>query len=94
MDTVEAIGKVLLVGLALGAGLPALFAIGLRLFLAEPATRDGESSTAPGNPIARYAGVALFVLVAAVIVVAILWITRNTIDYYFDINLFPFAPKK
>lgn len=93
MDTVEAIAKVLLVGLALGAGLPALFAIGLRLFLAEPASQDGESA-APGNPITRYAGIALFVLIAAVIVVAILWITRTTIDYYFDINLFPFAPKK
>lgn len=94
MDTVEAIGKVLLVGLALGAGLPALFAIGLRLFLAEPTTQEGESVTGPTNPVARYAGIALFVLVAAVIIVAILWVTRNTIDYYFDVNLFPFAPKK
>ena len=31
MDIVEAIGKVLMVGLVLGAGLPALFAYGLRL---------------------------------------------------------------
>ena len=30
-------------------------------------------------------------IIAAVIVIGILWITRGTIDYYFGINLFPFV---
>ena len=37
---------------------------------------------------------ALFALVAAVIVIAILWITRATIIHHFGVDLFPFLPKK
>lgn len=97
MDTVEAIVKVLVVGLILGAGLPALFAIGLRLFLSEPATVSADGRQEPASQtggIARYLGIALFTLVAAVIVVAIAWITRSTIDYYLGIDLFPFMHGK
>ena len=53
---------------------------------------DGAAYTP--NPALRILGLLLFVLVTAVIVVAILWITRTTIIHHFGIDLFPFMPKK
>ena len=95
MQYFEAILKVLGIGLLLGAGLPAIFAYGMVLFshgLGGADTDDGEVR-AP-NPVLKYAGLFLFALVGLVIITAILWITRATIDHHFGVNLFPFAPKK
>ncbi len=94
MDTVEAILKVLLVGLVLGAGLPAVFAIGLRLYAAGSGGIGTDGETTDANPALKAAGALLFGLIAAVVVVGILWITRTTINYHFGVNLFPFAPVK
>ncbi|MGZ8176998.1 hypothetical protein ACXVUM_03640 [Williamsia sp. SKLECPSW1] len=95
MHEFEAIFKVLVVGLVLGAGLPALFAVGLRLFAAGSGdTGTDGATTAPGNPALKAAGIALFTLIGVVILVGILWITRTTINYHFGVNLFPFAPVK
>ncbi|MGJ0117920.1 hypothetical protein ACQ7HM_01835 [Williamsia sp. MIQD14] len=94
METFEAIFKVLVIGLILGAGLPAVFAIGLRLYAAGSGDVNADGSTSSTNPALRAAGIALFVLIGAVIVVGILWITRTTINYHFGVNLFPFAPVK
>lgn len=90
----ESILKVLVVGLVLGAGLPALFAIGLTAYSsgAGGASADG-TKTAP-NPVRKYIGVALFVFVGWVIVTAVLWITRATIIHHTGIDLFPFMPRK
>ncbi|MEO9326887.1 hypothetical protein [Gordonia aurantiaca] len=94
MDIVEAIGKVLLVGLVFGAGLPALFAIGMRVHSlgSDEAAADG-TIVSHGNPAMRVLSYAIFGLVALVIVVALLWITRQTIYYYTDVKLFPFGYK-
>lgn len=90
MDIVSSISKVLAVGLVLGAGLPALFAVGMRL----EAIGHGDLDR-PANPIVRYLGFALIGLTLVVIVVGILWVTRQTLDYYFDLRIFPdFAYKK
>ncbi|GAA1885218.1 hypothetical protein [Williamsia serinedens] len=94
MHEFEAILKVLAVGLVLGAGLPALFAVGLRLVAAGSGDNAADGTTTAPNAALRYAGIALFVLVGAVIVLGILWITRTTINYHFGVNLFPFAPVK
>ncbi|EGD55340.1 hypothetical protein [Gordonia neofelifaecis] len=90
MDIVSAITKVLAVGLLFGAGLPALFAIGMRL----EATGHGDLGK-PANPALRILGYVVFALVLVVIVVGILWICRQTLNYYFDLKIFPdFAYKK
>jgi hypothetical protein len=49
--------------------------------------------TAP-NPVLKYVGLLLFALVSAVILIAILWITRTTIVHHFGVDPFPFIPKK
>ncbi len=89
MHYLEASFRVLLVGLVLGAGLPALFAIGVRTYSAGAA---GDLRAA--NPALRVMGLLLIAFVALVIVIAILWITRNTIHHHFGVDLFPFIKKK
>jgi hypothetical protein len=64
----NALAKIILVGLAAGAGLPAIFAIGLRV-LAPPhrgagATQEGTVTTAPANVAA--ASVCFAIVLAAV----------------------------
>lgn len=94
MHYFESILRVLAVGLVLGAGLPAIFAVGLRLYSAGVAGVGADGVSHKGNPVLKFAGLLLFLFVSAVIVVAILWITRNTINHHFGFDLFPFAPKK
>lgn len=94
MHYLEASLRVLMMGLILGAGLPATFAVGVRAYTAGAGGVDGDGTTREPNPLLRAIGAALFVVVAVVIMVAILWITRNTIRHHFDIDLFPFVTKK
>ncbi len=90
----ESILKVLVVGLLLGAGLPAVFAAGLVAY-SRGAGGDGTDGAAYApNPALRYFGVLLFVFVGWVIVTAIFWITRTTIIHHFGVDLFPFMPTK
>ena len=89
MHYLEASFRVLLVGLVLGAGLPALFAIGVRTYSA-----GAGGDLRATNPALRVMGLLLIAFVAVVILVAILWITRNTIHHHFGVDLFPFIKKK
>lgn len=93
MDTFEAIGKVLVVGLAFGAGLPALFAIGLRVQSLANGAVDADGTTSGPHPALKPLAYVIFAIVVLVIVVGILWITRQTIYYYTGIKLFPFGYK-
>ncbi|KRE27891.1 hypothetical protein ASG82_16210 [Mycobacterium sp. Soil538] len=95
MNYLESIGKVLVIGLVLGAGLPAVFATGLVAFSRGAGSdgADGTAAVAP-NPALKFLGVALFVFVGWVIVTAVLWITRTTVIHHTGIDLFPFLPKK
>jgi hypothetical protein len=94
MTYVEAIFKVLVVGLVLGAGLPAIFAVGLVAFSkgAGDDGVDGGAVVAP-NPALKAVGLLLFAIVAAVVVIAILFITKATIIHHFGFNPVPFLPK-
>ena len=94
MTYLEAIIKVLFVGLLLGAGLPAVFAAGMVAFAAGAGGAHPDGSVTAPNPVLKYLGLLLFVLVGAVIVTAIFWITRTTIIHHFGVDLFPFMPKK
>lgn len=94
MTYLEAIGKVLAVGLILGAGLPALFAVGLVAFSNGEGGEHEDGTVVAPNPALKYLGVLLFAVVSAVIVIAILWITKNTIEHHFGFNPVPFIPSK
>lgn len=94
MQYLESILRVLAVGLVLGAGLPAVFAIGLRAYSAGVGGADEGGVVHQGHPVLKVVGLLLFAFVAAVIVIAVLWITRGTIIHHFGVDLFPFIPKK
>ncbi|MEE1825309.1 hypothetical protein PUR61_24450 [Streptomyces sp. BE20] len=73
----DALWKIVVVGLLAGAGLPALFAVGLRAL--NPPTHPGApatataSATAAGRPTAGPAGYAAAGLCFAVVLAAIGW---------------------
>ncbi|WP_420175780.1 hypothetical protein [Luteococcus sp. OSA5] len=76
----SALGKVLLVGLLLGAGLPALFSLGIRA-MAYGAGGAAETSHAPGHPVGRVLGVLCFALVLAAIALGIAVIVSSGFGY-------------
>jgi hypothetical protein len=93
MNYLEAILKVLAVGLVLGAGLPAVFAVGLVAFSHGAGGAEADGTTTAPNPALKALGLVLFAFVAVVIIVAILYITRATIIHHFGFNPVPFLPK-
>lgn len=94
MHYLESIFRVLVVGLILGAGLPALFAVGLVSFSSGSGGPADDGTVRAPNPALKLLGLALFTVVALVIVAAILWITRGTIVHHFGVDPFPFVSKK
>lgn len=94
MHYLESIGMVLLVGLLLGAGLPAVFATGMLAYSHGAGGEEADHLIHKPNPALKYLGILLFVFVAFVIVTAVAWITRSTIIHHFGIDLFPMFPKK
>ena len=88
--TAESLWQVILVGLVLGAGLPALFSVGLRLLDTGRGTRVDESGTATTtrNPIAVAGAVGCFAVVVIAIVTGILFVMSDFLDHTFGITLF------
>jgi hypothetical protein len=94
MHYVESILKVLVIGLLLGAGLPAVFALGIRAYSAGAGGTNDDGTTAAPNPALKYLGIALFAFVGWVIITGVFWITRTTIIHHFGVDLFPFMATK
>ncbi|WP_019971855.1 hypothetical protein [Mycobacterium sp. 141] len=92
MTYIEAIFKVLVVGLILGAGLPALFASGLVAYSSGAGGTHEDGTVSTPNQALKALGLLLFAVVAAVIVIAILYITKTTIIHHFGFNPVPFIP--
>lgn len=93
VEIAESISRVLAIGLLLGAGLPALFAVGMRL-VAQGTPGDDETAATAPNPMYRYAGYLLYAIVAAVIILGILWITRQTLSHHLNLQIFPASAYK
>jgi hypothetical protein len=72
----EGAWKVLLVGLVLGAGLPAIFATGVRS-LAWGVGGDAELSHARPNPIGRVVAALLFTIVGYAVISGILFVIAS-----------------
>lgn len=89
MTYLGAILKVLVVGLLLGAGLPAVFATGMVAFSNGAGGEHADGTVTAGNPALKLLGLLLFAFVGLVIVAALLWITRGTIIHHFGFDPFP-----
>ncbi|WP_226346297.1 hypothetical protein [Agilicoccus flavus] len=75
-----AIAQVLIIGLVVGAGLPALFALGVRS-MAYGAGGDAETGHQVGHPAGRVAGVLIFAVVLAAIALGIAIIVSSGFGY-------------
>ena len=94
MRYLESILNVLVVGLILGAGLPALFATGMLAYSHGAGGEEADHLMHKPNPALKYLGILLFVVVAFVILTGVAWITRSTIMHHFGVDLFPMVSKK
>lgn len=72
----EGAWKVLLAGLILGAGLPAVFALGIRS-LAWGAGGEAETDAAPPNPLGTVLGWVLFAVVLLGVLLGITYIVAS-----------------
>jgi hypothetical protein len=93
MSYVEAILKVLIVGLVLGAGLPAVFAAGMVAYSNGAGGQHVDGTVQAPNPALKWLGILLFVFVGWVILTAVAWITRGTIIHHFGFDPFPMLKK-
>lgn len=80
-----AVGKILLYGLAVGASVPTLFAIGVRLHIAGVAE---SSATAGRRRLLVGLSWVMFALVLVVVVVGVLYIANNFIGHHSGVYLF------
>lgn len=94
MRYMESILTVLVVGLILGAGLPALFATGMLAYSHGAGGEEADHLMHKPNPALKYLGILLFVAVAFVILTGVAWITKSTIMHHFGVDLFPMISKK
>lgn len=79
--------QVLLAGLVFGAGLPAVFALGIKLW-SMGAPEPGADGTARRKPAALAAAGLCFLMVLAAVVVGVLWITQKSLNHYLGISVF------
>lgn len=88
--TAESLWQVILVGLVLGAGLPALFAVGLRLLDTGRDTKIDNTGTATTtrNPIAVAGAVCCFAAVLIAIMAGILFVMSDFLEHTFGITVF------
>ena len=94
MHYFESILTVLAVGLLLGAGLPAVFAVGMLAYSHGAGGEEADHLIHKANPPLKYLGILLFVIVGLVIITGVAWITKSTIMHHFGIDLFPMFAKK
>ena len=77
-----AVGKIVLFGLLVGAGLPALFAVGVRLNAEGVGAAAHGGTVAQKNPVLVALSWALFALVLAAVIVGVLFIARDFIGQH------------
>ena len=85
---VTSVLRVLLAGLVFGAGLPALFAVGVSLWHNGSDDIAGDGSIRAGNRLALAGASVPFAVVIAAVGIGILWITQKSLNHYFGITVF------
>jgi hypothetical protein len=88
--------KILIFGLVLGAGLPALFALGVRMNAEGSAVvaTGGSGSVAKGNAALSAIGWIIFALVAVAVVLGVLFVARDFIGHHFAVYILGAKPAK
>ncbi|ASE11642.1 Uncharacterised protein [Kocuria rhizophila] len=87
VEMARSVLAVLLAGLCFGAGLPALFTVGITLW-SRATPEPGPDGVARRKPLALAGAVLCFAIVLAAVVIGVLWITRKSLDHYLGISVF------
>jgi hypothetical protein len=77
----HAVWKILVFGLLAGAGLPTLFAVGVRLS-AEGAGVTGDAAVAPRNRVLGALSSVIFAVVLIAVMIAVLYVARDFIGQH------------
>ncbi len=83
---VKSLGEVTLIALILGAGLPLIFAVGVRFWSMETATANGAPTGR--NTVAQAIAYLCFAIVVVAVLLGILYIAKDFISHTFDVQLF------
>lgn len=81
MDLLQSLFQVTLGGLILGAGLPILFALGVRFAVPH---KDSSDSSAPNKVLAWV----FFTIIIIALIIGILWIAQGRISTTFGVDIF------
>lgn len=91
----DAVWKVLLVGLILGAGLPALFAVGVRGMAIGNGHEQADGTVHKPNPLGNVIAAAAFLVVIVAIVLAVAMVVSSGYGYKMSFeNIYPTFVKK
>ena len=90
INIVNKVIPVLIAGLFFGAGLPSLYALGLRLMAGRTEyTADGQLvEIEPPSTVAKIAAWCVFAIIVAIVIIGILWVAKDFIDHTFSWNIF------
>lgn len=89
MTILESLLQVTIAGLVLGAGLPILFGVGIRLWVPAADGADGADSSVTHNTgWRRSAAMVIFALIALAILVGLMWVTQGRIYSTFGWDVF------
>ncbi len=80
--------NVTVAGILLGAGLPALFALGIRLAHGPSATTADGTVTHHASPLGKAAAATCFGIIIIAILIGILWVTKSTLYQYSGLDVF------
>lgn len=83
----HAIWKIVVFGLVLGAGLPALFAIGVRLNAEGVGVAGDAAVVHRRHPLLLAISWAIFALVLALVIIAVLFIARDFIGHQLGVYI-------
>ncbi|HZA09478.1 hypothetical protein [Mycobacterium sp.] len=82
----EATLRILIVGLILGAGLPALFALAVRIN-AEGVGATGDSAVAHRNPALIAISWVIFAVVLIAVIIGVLFVARDFIGHHLGLYI-------
>jgi cytochrome b len=85
--------KILVFGLLMGAGLPALFAIAVRMNAEGAGVAEHGGAVAQKNPVLALVSWVIFAVVLVVVLIGVLFIARDFIGHQTGIYLLGAKPK-
>ena len=89
----QAVLSIIIAGLLIGAGLPALFSLAVRLNAEGVGVVDHGGTVSQRNPLLAALSWVIFALVLTAVIVGVLFIARDFIGHHTGLYLFGAKPK-